>query len=138
MGPHNSPVSLHLDRHPETGDEVDLTERRHELFTRALGEAPSDDEPRPGLSQAVELEDGLDRLLARGLDESARVHDDKVGLTRIPCRLIAAGGQATDQLLRVHLILRAPERRDPKALVHLRSVPMPGGTGLLAFSEPLK
>ena len=64
MGPDNSPGGLHLDRHSEPGDEVDLTEGRRELFTRTLGEAPRDNEPRPGLSQAVELEDGLDRLLA--------------------------------------------------------------------------
>ena len=124
-GPHDAPGPFHLDGHAEAGDEIDLAESGRELFARTLGEATCDDEPRPMLSQAVELEDSFDRLLAAASDEGAGVHNDKVGLARILCRLVATDGQAASQLFRVDFILRATERRDPKALVHLRSLPMP-------------
>ncbi len=95
------------------------------LFTRALGEAARDDEPRPELARAGELEDRLDRLLAGSIYEGAGVHDNKVRLAGVLRSLVAARDQTADQLLRVDLILRTAERGDPEALVHLRSVPMP-------------
>ena len=99
-------------------------ERGRELLARALCKAAGHDEPGPLFAQPVELENGLDRLLACSLDERAGVDDDKVGPSRIRRRLEPARCQAADQLLRVDVILRAAERRDPKALAHLRSLPM--------------
>ena len=45
----------------------------------ALGQAPGHHEPRAGPALRVELEDGVDRLLASLVDERARVDDHEVG-----------------------------------------------------------
>src|SRR5208283_3114842 len=76
-GPHDAPGGPHLDRHAEPGHEVYLAKGSGELLARALCEAACHNESGALLAHSVELEDCLDRLLSRGLDECARVHDDK-------------------------------------------------------------
>ena len=91
-GSHDALSGLHLDGHAEARDKVNLAERVRKLFSRALGQTPRDDEPRPELALGVELEDRLDRLLARGIYEGAGVNDNKISIAGIFYALVAARG----------------------------------------------
>ena len=65
--------------HAEAGDLVDLGQGGGQLVAVALGHAAGDDEAGARPALLAEGEDGVDRLLAGGLDEGARVDDDEVG-----------------------------------------------------------
>ena len=67
------------DGHPEARHRVDLGHGRGELVAVALGQASRDHQPRPGPADGGELENGVDRLLARRLDEGAGVDHHQVG-----------------------------------------------------------
>ena len=66
----------------EAGDEVDLGQRVAQLVAVALGHATGDDEAGAGAAAVGQSQDGVDRLLAGGLDEGARVDHDEVGARR--------------------------------------------------------
>ena len=83
---------------PETRHEVHLGQRVTELVAVALGHAAGHDEAGAGPAPVGEVQDGLDRLLAGGLNEGARVHDDEVGAGRDPPR---GGTRARQGALRV-------------------------------------
>ena len=74
---------LHLvDAH----EHIDLGHELGQFVTVPLRHASRDDERLAavrGLAQRVVLQDGVDRLLLRSVDEGARVDDDCVGLGRI-------------------------------------------------------
>ena len=105
-------------RHAEAGDLVDLGQRLGQLVAVALGHAAGDDQPGAGLALVVEREDRVDRLLARLLDERARVDDDEVGRRRVVGRRHPVGQQRADQLVAVDLVLGAAQGLDVEPLPH--------------------
>ena len=100
----------------ESDDGVGLRQRGRELLAVALGHAPRDDHAGAGLAAVGERERDVDRLLACGLDEGARVHDDEVGLGGRCGRGQAVGEQRGDDLVGVDRVLRTAERFDVKPL----------------------
>ena len=63
----------------EAGDEVDLGQRVAQLVAVALRHAAGHDEAGAAAPALGQAQDRVDRLLARRLDEGARVDDDEVG-----------------------------------------------------------
>jgi hypothetical protein len=92
-------------------EEIDLGERRPELFLVPLNEATNGDN---GLACTVRLvtaslDDGVDRLLLRRVDEAARVDDDDVGFLERAGRLRAVRDQFGEVALAVDRVLVAAE-----------------------------
>ena len=105
-----------LAREPDDG--VGLGQRGRELVAVALGHAAGDDELGAGPLDVGERERDVDRLLARGFDERARVDDDEVGVARRRRRREPVGEQGRDDLVGVDGVLRAAERLDVEPLRH--------------------
>ena len=80
----------------------------------ALGEAAGDDQraARAPLLQLRQLEDGLDRLLARPVDERAGVDDEALGVLGPLDQREPGLGQQPEHQLGVDLVLRAAEGRE--------------------------
>ena len=102
----------------EAGDLVDLGQGGGELVAVALGHAAGDDEAAAVAPPLVEGQHGVDRLLAGGLDERARVDDDEVGRLGVVGRAQPVGEQRADELVGVDLVLRAAKRLDVEAFRH--------------------
>src|SRR5262245_34670047 len=70
---------------------VDLRDLLLQLVAITLGEAAGDDQPaaRPVLLVLRHLENRVDRLLLRAIDERARVHHQDVSLGRVGRELVA-------------------------------------------------
>ena len=68
------------DGHPEAHHQVDLGQRGGELVAVALGQASRHHQARPVVTGGGEVEDGVDRLLAGGLDEGAGVDHHEIGV----------------------------------------------------------
>ena len=125
----------------EADDRVDLGQRGRELVAVALGHAAGDDELGPGLAGVAEGEDGVDRLLARRLDERARVDDDEVGVVGAVGGHQAVGQEARDDLVGVDGVLRAAERLDVEGALAAWSLTAPqdtcgAGRSAVACSAP--
>ena len=70
----------------------------------------------PGLAGGRERQDGVDRLLARRLDERARVHHDQVGVVGAEGGREPVGQQGCDDLVGVDCVLRAAESLNVETL----------------------
>jgi hypothetical protein len=93
-------------------DGVDLWNLRTQLVAVALGQAPGDDE-RPATAALLvlgQLEDRVDRLLLRFVDERARVDDEDVSVCRVACQLVAGLLREPEHDLGVDEVFRAAER----------------------------
>ena len=84
-----------------------------EVFGKALSHAAGDDEFLAGApfqaARLVRFEDGFDALLFRGVDESARIHDEHVGFVGVAGDLHAAGEDAAEHEFGIDEIFRAAE-----------------------------
>ena len=90
---------------------VDLRKLVEEILAIAFDEAAGDDQPlqpRP-LLQLSHLENRLDRLLLRRLDEAAGVDDHHIGLFPLGRQLVAPLLQLTHHHFTVDKILRTAE-----------------------------
>src|SRR3989449_8872150 len=99
-------------RGPE--DRVHLRHRSHDLAAVALSEAARDDEraAAPRLLEPRQLEDRVHRLLARTVDEGARVDDEALGLLGLGREGEAGLGEHAEHQLGVDLVLGAAEGRE--------------------------
>ena len=107
--------------------------RRRDRSRRSQPQAPHPSAPQGIPSRRVENPGfrmlSSSRIVSTDSSRAASMKAQVLTTTRSAspgflCRLVAGCHQATDQLVRVDLILRATERRDPEALVHPRSVAM--------------
>src|SRR5207245_7530593 len=96
-----------------TEDPVHLRHLFQDVAAVALGEAARDDEGTAGppLLQLRELEDRVDRFLARTVDEGAGVDDEALGVFGALRERKPGLGQHAEHQLGVHLVLRAAEGR---------------------------
>ena len=100
----------------EADDGVDLGQRGGELVAVALGHAAGHDQARSRLAGVAEREDGVDRLLAGGLDERAGVDDDEIGAVGVVGGHETVREEARHDLVGVDRVLRTPQRLDPEGL----------------------
>src|SRR5262245_51944246 len=93
-------------------DRIDLGHLLQDLAAVALRQAAGDDQRAAAAAplQLGELEDGVDRLLARAVDEGARVHDHAFGVLGALYERMAGGGEAAEHQLGVDLVLGTTER----------------------------
>src|SRR5262249_28155683 len=113
-----------------TDERVDLGQLGRQLFAVALGETAGDDELGAMLALVPRhLEDGIDRLFLRRLDEAAGVdeHDARGG--GVERRLVALGNELAEHDLGVDLILRTAEAREVDLARH--GYPFPSVPGRL-------
>ena len=105
---------------PENG--IDLGNLRAQLVAIALAQAAGDDQALAGARLLVlgELENRVDRLFLRRVDERARVHDQHVGLGRIRRQRVAALLREAHHHLGIDEVLRAAERDETN--LHLDSI----------------
>ena len=98
-------------------ERVDLGQLLGELGAVALGQAARDDQrpERPALLLVRQLEDGVDRLLARARDEGAGVHDRDVRVRQILGDRAARERELPEHDLGVDLVLGAAERPEEDA-----------------------
>src|SRR5690606_27981546 len=87
-------------------DRVGFRKLLGEGLAVALGETTGRHHLRAGIRR---LEQGVDGLLLRLLDEPARVDEDDVGAFTVGSDLPAVTAQATSELLRVHLVASTTE-----------------------------
>src|SRR5207249_1983004 len=94
-------------------DPVDLGHLLEDVRAVALGEAAGDDERPAGaaLLEPGELEDRVDRLLARAVDERAGVDDEALGVLGPLCQRESGFGQHAEHQLGIDLVLRAAQGR---------------------------
>src|SRR5947207_3036797 len=93
-------------------DRVDFRHLPEDLTAVALGEAAGDDQgaAHAALLEPGEGEDRVHQLLARAVDERARVHDEALGLLGALDDRMAGGGQAPEHQLGVDLVLGTAQR----------------------------
>ena len=93
---------------------VDLGNFLQDLAAIALGETAGHDEGArlPSLLQLGELEDGIDRFLARPVDEGAGVDDQALGALGLLGDLVAGAGEHPQHQLGVDLVLGTTEGRE--------------------------
>ncbi len=89
----------------EAGDEVDLRQRVAQLVAVALGHATGDNKAGAGAAALGQHQNGVDRLLAGGLDEGARVDDDEVGAVGVGRALVTLRLEIPLVLVGVDLVL---------------------------------
>ena len=101
----------------ESDERVDLGKLPAQFLGVPLDEAPGDDDAahRARALERRRLEDRLDRLLARVLDERARVDHDHVGLGGIGDEGASGPVEVAEHDLGVDEVLRAAEAHDPDA-----------------------
>ena len=94
-----------------TDEDVHLGEFRPQFLLVALGKAPGNDQERaPGVVLPVgKVEDGVDALLLRLLDEGAGVDDDDIRFLLVGGDLVLFRRQAAEHHLGVHQVLRAAQ-----------------------------
>jgi hypothetical protein len=82
-----------------------------QLVTIALGKTTCDHQPTtpPRLLELGHLQDGVDRLLLRLVDERAGVHDEHVGGAGVVRNLVTGSFGKTEHHLGIHEVLRAPQ-----------------------------
>ena len=92
-------------------DGVHLGHVLQDVAPVALDQAPGDDQAlRPAhLLVLGHLQDGVDRLLLGGVDETASVDDQHLGLVRMGGELMPAGGELAHHDFRIDQILGATE-----------------------------
>ena len=90
---------------------VGLRQRLRQVLSVPLGEAADghDGLGAAGLLEVGRLEEGVDRVLLRGLHEAARVDHDGVGILRVADQPEAAGLEPTRELFGVDLVAGAAE-----------------------------
>ena len=115
------------ERGAEGRHQVHLGEGGGQLVAVALGHAPGDHQAGAGRTPVGEVEDGVDRLLAGGLDEGAGVDHHQVGVLGALGRLVAVRRQGAGQLVRVDLVLRAAQGLQPVMPGHRDNLPGTGG-----------
>ncbi len=108
---------------PERRHQIHLGQGLGQLVAVALGHAAGHHQPGAVPAGVGQGQDGVHRLLAGRLDEGARVDHHQVGLLGGAGRLVAVGHQRPDQLVGVHLVLRAAQRLDPVPLGHQDNLP---------------
>ena len=98
----------------DADDGVRLGELGGGLLAVALGETSRQDELLDAslLLELADLEDGLDGLLLRGLDEAAGVDDGNVRITELRHQLIAVAAQLLEHTLGIHQVLLASKGHD--------------------------
>ena len=98
---------------PEAGHEIDLGEGLAQLVAVALGHAARHDQAGSRSAPVGQGQDGVDRLLAGGIDERARVDHDEIGRLRVRGGAVALCSEIALQLVGVDLVLRAPQGLQP-------------------------
>ena len=90
---------------------IGLRQRLRQVLAVALGEAAHghDGLGAAGLLEVGRLEEGVDRVLLRGLHEATRVDHDGVGILRVADQAEAAGLEPTRELFGVDLVAGAAE-----------------------------
>src|SRR5688572_16398229 len=98
-------------------EEVDLGQRFQQFGLVPLDHTADGDERTavPFLLQPPRIDDRVDRLLLRGVDESARVDDDDVRFAKVVGRGPAMREQLGDVPLRVDRVLVAAESDESEA-----------------------
>ena len=98
-------------------ERVDLGQLLGQLGAVALGQAAGDDQraDRAALLLVGQLEDRVDRLLARARDERAGVHDRDVRVGEVLGDRAARERELPEHDLGVDLVLRAAERPEEDA-----------------------
>ncbi len=86
-----------LHRDSDISDQVDLGKNFSELCARTGREAAGHDEAGTRTADLRKVEDRVDRLLPRGVDEGAGVDDDKVGALGIRGRDVSVANQRARQ-----------------------------------------
>ena len=114
-------------------DGVDLGNFPFQLFSIPFGQTAGHDQPaaRAALLMLRHLEDGVDRLLLRLVDEGAGVDHDHLGVRRVGGQLVAVALSQTEHHFGVHQILRAAERYQTD--FHIRLLRHPAFSGTVAF-----
>ena len=77
-----------------------------------LHKAARNDQLRAFPAHFRHLKYGLDGLLLRRLDKSARIHEYRVRSGRIIRKLMTRGPQPAHQIFRINLVLGAAKRND--------------------------
>ncbi len=111
------------DGDPEAHHQVHLGQRGGELVAVALGQTSRHHQAGALVACGGQLEDGVDRFLARRLDEGARVDHDQIGVVRRCGRLVAVAAQRAHELVRVDLVLRTAQGLQPVSLGHQDNLP---------------
>ena len=115
--PGRRPAGLDVERQgevdPEPGHQVHLGQGIGDLAAVALRHAAGHDQPCPRPPKIGQFEHGVDGLLPGRLDEGAGVDHDQIGLGRIRGATVALTRQTSLQLVRVNLVLGAPQSLQP-------------------------
>ena len=98
---------------PEAGHEIDLGEGLAQLVAVALGHAARHDQAGSRAAPVGQGQDGVDGLLAGGIDERARVDHDEIGRLGVRGGAVALCSEIALQLVGVDLVLRAPQGLQP-------------------------
>ena len=98
---------------------VDFGNLTAQLVTVALGQTPGHDQPpaRAVLLVLRKLENGVDRLLLRGIDERACVDDEDVGGRRVTRQLVSRIAREPQHHLGIDKVLGTTKRN--KAYFHV-------------------
>ena len=101
------------ERRPEAGHEIDLGEGVAQLVPVPLGHATGHHQACARPAVFGQGQDGVDRLLAGGVNEGARVDHDEVGLLGVRGAAVPLCSEIALQLVGVDLVLRAPQGLQP-------------------------
>ena len=101
---------IYLSKLVEANEAVDLWNRRGQFRSELIHHTASDQQPSAtaGLSRRC-LQDGIDRLFSRLLDEAAGVDDDRFGRVDVVDDVVALPAQLAQHDLAVDAILGATE-----------------------------
>ena len=97
----------------DTHERIHLRHQLGQFLSVTLGQAAGDDHGLTGVCVFAELsrlEDGVDALLLRGIDEGAGIDDKRVGLGVFVCDLESLFQQGTHHHLGVDEVLRTAKR----------------------------
>ena len=121
----------------ESGDEVHFRQGIGDLVAVAFRHATGDDETGAGTAQVRQFQHGVDGLLTSRLNKGTGVDDDEVSLRGIRGPAIPLTRQTTLQLVRIHLVLGAPQSLQPvPTLDHTFSSQPAGTTTVAAHGAP--
>jgi hypothetical protein len=101
---------VHVTQIVQTDEAVDLGDLPSQIERIPIGHAAGhQDLLHATLFRSGDLQDGIDRLLFRLLDETAGVHDDRFGISDVVDDAVPPLAQLAEHDLAVHPVLRAAQ-----------------------------